>query len=66
MATTQKIDPKVSGRRGGLILAAKMTPEQRKERSRRAYLAGAVRTIAANLDQLTDDQRQQLHAALCP
>lgn len=53
------------GRAGGLALAAKSTPEQRKARGRRAYLAGAVRTVAARVEELTQEERDALRAALC-
>ena len=51
-------------RRAALALNAKLTPDERRASSRRAYLAGAVNTIAARVDELTDEQASRLTQAL--
>jgi hypothetical protein len=40
------------------------TPEERQEHGRRIYLAGAVRTVARRIGDLTDDQLATLREAL--
>lgn len=49
---------------GGRRRAELLTPQERKESSRRAYLAGAVRTICRQVHTLTPDQMQALRDAL--
>lgn len=41
-----------------------LTPEQRIERARGAYLAGAVNTVARRVRELTPDQRERIAAAI--
>lgn len=49
---------------GGRTRARNMTPQMRKAQSRKAYLAGAVRTIARRVDELSQEQRDLLTDAL--
>lgn len=56
------IHPTVSGRRGGLKAAERMTPEQRKERARKAHLAGAVKAVVDRAPELTPEQVTELRA----
>jgi len=49
--------------RGGQARAANMTPEQRQEAGRRAYLAGAARTVAARWDDVPVELQVEILAA---
>jgi hypothetical protein len=51
-----------NSRKGGLIAADRMTPEQRRERSRKAHLAGAVNAIVKRAPELTAEQVSRLSA----
>ena len=52
------------GRRGGLIAAQNMTPEQRRARALKASLAGSVSQIERRAHELSPEQRATLLAAL--
>ena len=54
------------GRAGGHVAAARMTPEQRRERARKAHLAGAVNAVVANAPSLTTEQVAKLRAVFAP
>jgi hypothetical protein len=43
---------------------AKTTPEQRQETGRRTYLAGAVKTVARRINDLTPEQLTMLTEAM--
>jgi hypothetical protein len=58
--------PQVMGRMGGHAHARNMSPEARKASSQKAYLAGAVRSIAKYRDQLSEEQRDILFEVLFP
>lgn len=51
-------------RKAALALNAKLTPDERRASSRRAYLAGAANTIVARVDELTDEQAARIAQAL--
>jgi hypothetical protein len=51
-------------RMGGRARAQSLSPEARKASSHKAYLAGAVRSIARYRDDLTEDQKDRIFAAL--
>lgn len=51
---------------GGHARAAKLSPEQRKQSSRNAYLAGAVATIVARAPELSAEQTAKLRAIFAP
>ncbi|MEW2141373.1 hypothetical protein AB0869_00975 [Micromonospora vinacea] len=48
--------------RAGRASAASMTPEQRRERARKAHLASAVNAVVARAPELTPDQAAKLRA----
>jgi hypothetical protein len=48
------------GRRGGQARARKMSPQQRKASSRKAYLSGALNSLIRHYDKLDQDQRDRL------
>jgi hypothetical protein len=50
------------GRIGGLKLQASRSPEQRKESSRHAYLAGAVKAVVERAPDLSPEQLTRLRA----
>lgn len=50
--------------KGGHASMARLTPEERTARGRAAYLAGAVRTVIARIDDLTPEQFDALASAL--
>jgi hypothetical protein len=54
------------GRLGMAKRWAGTTPEQRREATRKARLASAVKTVsvAAGTGELTDEQKDQIHSAL--
>lgn len=60
------IPPQESGRRGGKARAASLSPERRAEISRKAYIAGAVKRIAEQWPELTEDQRNTLRNLVAP
>ncbi len=51
-------------RRGGHARAATLSPAERREAGRRAYFAGAFRTVLKRVQDLSPGQREQLKAAL--
>ena len=52
------------GRIGGKTAAARMTPEQRRERARNAHLASAVKAVVDRAPELTPEQIDRLRAIL--
>ncbi|MFG1871893.1 hypothetical protein [Micromonospora arborensis] len=54
------------GRTGGRTAAARMTPEQRRERARKAHLASAVAAVVNRAPELTTEQVAKLRAVFAP
>lgn len=54
------------GRLGAQKVNADRTPEQRKELSRRAHLAGSVNAVVARAPELSPEQRARLRALFSP
>jgi hypothetical protein len=50
------------GALGARALNARLSPDERKEASRRAYLAGAVNAVVSRAPELTPEQRDKLRA----
>lgn len=61
-----KMSPKERGVLAGRARAASLTPEQRKEISRKAYLAGAVKAVVERAPELTPEQAAKLRAVFAP
>ena len=49
---------------GRTLAGTRMTPDQRRERARRAYLAGAIATIVKRAPELTEEQIEKLRSVL--
>jgi hypothetical protein len=51
-------------RQAGRDRQAAMTPEQRRELGRKAYLTGAVKAVVDRAPELTEDQKARIRAIL--
>jgi hypothetical protein len=58
------LTPQAMGHMGGLARARALSPERRREDARKAYLAGAVNSVAARVNELSEDQKGKLFNAL--
>lgn len=66
MLTGMKDETKIlrqeSGRRGGAARARKLSPERRKEISRKGTIAASVNRIVDGWSELSDEQRAAIRA----
>jgi hypothetical protein len=59
-------DQRRSGRLGGIESARRMTDEARRDRARRAHLAGAVATVVRRSADLDEAAREAIANAVRP